>query len=77
MVGKIPTEGHSFSGLMPSFQADFSDAQIAAIVNYVLATFNGIDKPILTEQDIAAARAQNPVATQTRHLREKILASGS
>jgi mono/diheme cytochrome c family protein len=76
MVGKIPTEGHSFSGLMPSFAADFSDAQIAAVVDYVLVTYNGAHKPLITAQDVAQARTANPVATQTRHLREKILASG-
>jgi mono/diheme cytochrome c family protein len=77
MVGKIPTEGHSFSGLMPSFQTDFSDAEIAAVVDYVLAHFNAVAKPPITAQDVAAARAQNPVATDTRHLREKILAGGT
>jgi len=77
MVGKIPTEGHSFSGLMPNFENDFSDAQIAAVVDYVLATYNGVSKKVITAADVAQARAENPVATQTRHLREKILAGGS
>jgi mono/diheme cytochrome c family protein len=77
MVGKIPTEGHSFSGLMPSFQTDFSDAEIAAVVDYVLSHYNAVAKPPVTAQDVAAARAQNPVATDTRHLREKILAGGT
>jgi len=76
MVGKIQTEGHSFSGLMPNFAADFSDAQIADVVDYVLAKYNGVSKPPITVQDVAQARAANPVATQTRHLREKILAAG-
>jgi mono/diheme cytochrome c family protein len=75
MVGKIATEGHSFSGLMPNFAGDFSDAQIAGVVDYVLAKYNGISKPVITAQDVAQARAANPVATQTRHLREKILAA--
>jgi mono/diheme cytochrome c family protein len=74
MVGKIPTEGHSFSGLMPNFETDFSDAQIAAVVDYVLEKYNGVAKPPITAQDVAQARATHPVATQTRHLREKILA---
>jgi mono/diheme cytochrome c family protein len=77
MVGKIQTEGHSFSGLMPSFAADFSDAQVAAVVDYVLATYNGVAKPPVTAQDVAAARAKNQVGQQTRHLREKILAGGA
>ena len=73
MVGKIQTEGHSFSGLMPNFAGDFSDAQIASVVDYVLATYNGVAKPVITAADVAAARAETPVATQTRHLREKVL----
>ncbi len=77
MVGKIQTEGHSFSGLMPNFAGDFSDAQIAAVVDYVLATYNGVSKPVISAADVAQARAANPVATQTRHLREQILAGGS
>ena len=77
MVGKIPTEGHSFSGLMPSFQTDFSDADIAAVVDYVLSHYNAVANPPITAQDVATARAQNPVATDTRHLREKILAGGT
>jgi hypothetical protein len=75
MVGKIQTEGHSFSGLMPNFENDFSDAQIAAVVDYVLEKYNGVAKPPITAQDVAQARAAHPVATQTRHLREKILAA--
>jgi mono/diheme cytochrome c family protein len=75
MVGKIPTEGHSFSGLMPNFENDFSDAQIAAVVDYVLEKYNGVTRPVITAQDVAQARATHPVATQTRHLREKILAA--
>jgi mono/diheme cytochrome c family protein len=77
MVGKIQTEGHSFSGLMPNFASDFSDAQIAGVVDYVLAKYNGVTRPVITPADVARARAANPVATQTRHLREKILAGGS
>ena len=77
MVGKIQTEGHSFSGLMPSFQADLSDSDIAGVVNYVLSNFNAIAKPVITPQDVTVARARNPVATDTRHLREKILAGGT
>lgn len=76
MVGKIPTEGKVFSGLMPSFRDTLSDADIAAVVDYVLATYNGGAKPVVTQQGVAAARAENPVPTQTRHLREKILAGG-
>ena len=77
MVGPIDTEGHKFSGLMPSFRADLSDAEIAATINYVLGTFNGVSdtgatKPIAPE-DVSAASATNPVATDTRTLRQSLL----
>jgi mono/diheme cytochrome c family protein len=76
MIGPIDTEGHKFSGLMPSFRADLSDAEIAATVNYVLGTYNGVSdadatKPIAPEA-VAAASAANPVATGTRALRQSL-----
>jgi len=77
MVGSIDTEGHKFTGLMPSFRADLTDAEIAATINYVLGTFNGVSdtaptKPIAPE-DVTAASATNPVATDTRTLRQSLL----
>ena len=77
MVGPIDTEGHKFSGLMPSFRADLSDAEIAATINYVLRTFNGVSAanatgPI-TPQDVSTAAASNPVPGDTRVLRQSLL----
>jgi mono/diheme cytochrome c family protein len=77
MVGPIDTEGHKFSGLMPSFRADLSDAEIAATINYVLRTFNGVSaanttSPI-TPQDVSIAAAGNPVPSDTRVLRQSLL----
>jgi mono/diheme cytochrome c family protein len=77
MLGSIDTEGHKFSGLMPSFRADLSDAEIAATINYVLGAFNGVSdtsatKPLAPE-DVAAASATNPIATDTRALRQSLL----
>ena len=76
MIGPIDTEGHKFSGLMPSFRADLSDAEIASTVNYVLGTYNGVSdadatKPI-TAEAVAAASAANPIATATRTLRQSL-----
>jgi mono/diheme cytochrome c family protein len=76
MIGPIDTEGHKFSGLMPSFRADLSDAEIAATINYVLGTYNdvsdaGATMPIAPE-DVAAVSATNPVATGTRALRQSL-----
>ncbi len=76
MIGPIDTEAHKFSGLMPSFRADLSDAEIAATINYVLGTYNGVSdagatKPI-TPEEVAAASAANPIATGTRALRQSV-----
>jgi mono/diheme cytochrome c family protein len=76
MIGPIDTEGHKFSGLMPSFRAELSDADIAATIDYVLGTYNGVSdagatKPIAPE-DVAAASAANPIATGTRALRQSL-----
>src|ERR1700688_2366419 len=76
MIGPIDTEGHKFSGLMPSFRADLSDAEIAATVNYVLGTYNGVSdadatKPIAPEA-VAAASAAKPIATIARALRQSL-----
>jgi mono/diheme cytochrome c family protein len=79
MIGPIDTEGHRFNGMMPSFRAELSDADIAAIINYVLGTFNGVSDagattPIAPD-DVTAAGASNPIATSTRALRQSLRAS--
>ena len=76
MIGPIDTEGHKFSGLMPGFRADLNDAEIAATINYVLGTYNGVSdagaaKPIAPEE-VAAVSAANPIATATRALRQAL-----
>ena len=76
MIGPIETEGHKFNGMMPSFRADLSDSEIAAIINYVMGTFNGVSDadaatPVAPE-DVAAASASNPIATSTRALRQTL-----
>jgi mono/diheme cytochrome c family protein len=78
MIGSIDTEGHKFNGMMPSFRAELSDGDIAAIVNYVLGTFNGVSDagattPIAPD-DVTAAAASNPIATGTRALRQSLRA---
>jgi mono/diheme cytochrome c family protein len=47
-------EGHAF---MPSFAADYSDAEIAAMANYAIAHFGGKAGQV-TPGDVAKARAQ-------------------
>src|SRR3984957_7339242 len=76
MIGPIDTQGHKFNGMMPSFRADLSDAEMAAVINYVLGAFNGVSdadaaKPI-APQDVTAASAADPAPTGTRALRQSI-----
>jgi mono/diheme cytochrome c family protein len=78
MIGSIDTEGHKFNGMMPSFRAELSDGDIAAIINFVLGTFNGVSDagastPIAPD-DVTAAAASNPIATGTRALRQSLRA---
>ena len=47
-------QGHAF---MPAFRADYSDAEIAAVANYVVAHFGG-QTGSATPADVAKARAQ-------------------
>lgn len=76
MVGPIETEGHRFSGLMPSFAARLGDAEIAATINHVLRAYNGIDDAGATTPispaDVAAARAAQPTPGATRSLRQSL-----
>ena len=79
MVGTIDTEGHKFTGLMPSFRDALSDVEIAATINYVLGAFNAVtntnaSSPI-TPQDVSTAAAAKPVATDTRALRQSLPAA--
>jgi mono/diheme cytochrome c family protein len=74
MAGSIWTQGHKFSGLMPSFADRLSDADIAAAIDYVLKDFNGVAQPLLSTADVAAARARNPTASDTHHVRVALLA---
>ena len=79
MGGRIESQGRVIVGLMPNFRTDLTDADIAAVVNYVLGHFNGVmgadaEHPI-TPAAVAASRAATPTPTDTRKLREKIKAA--
>lgn len=75
MAGRIESQGRVVVGMMPSFKTDLSDAEIAAVVNYVLGHFNGVADAPIAPAAIAAARQAGPTPTETRKLREKIKAS--
>lgn len=78
MAGRIESQGRVIVGIMPSFKGDLSDAEITAVVNFVLGNFNGVAAadaggPIL-QVTVAAARSASPTPSETRKLREKIKA---
>jgi len=53
---------------MPSFEAAYSDAELAAVANYVVARF-GSQPSNITAGQVAALRQQNrtpPVSLQTK-----------
>lgn len=69
LAGKLESKGVIYEGIMPSWQ-QFSDAELAAVLNYVLTTFNGADlpdgfKPIEADE-LAAPRAKKPSAKELR-----------
>ncbi len=75
MAGRIASQGRTIVGLMPRFATDLDDPQIAATVNYVLATFNNISTAPITAAAVADARKRAPSPSDTRKLREKIKAA--
>jgi mono/diheme cytochrome c family protein len=74
MAGRIESQGQTLIGNMPAFATTLDDATIAATINYVLATYNGVAAAPITPASVAAARAAAPSAADTRHLRAAILA---
>jgi mono/diheme cytochrome c family protein len=75
MAGPIETKIGKFSGLMPSFADKLSDAEAAAVLAYVLGTFNGVAAPAVAAADVAAARARAPSAADTHRLRKTLYAA--
>jgi mono/diheme cytochrome c family protein len=69
LAGKMVSKGVTYTGMMPSW-AHLPDAELAAVVNHVLATFNAADLPAaytpFTAEDFAALRASKPTARQLR-----------
>jgi mono/diheme cytochrome c family protein len=69
LAGKIESKGMVYNGIMPSWQ-QMSDAELAAVVNFVLDTFNATELPPghqpLGEDAFAAHRVAKPSAKQLR-----------
>ena len=55
MTGAITIDGQTYNGFMPGFNAQFSDAELAALLSYILSAWNNAAAPI-SAQDIQQAR---------------------
>jgi mono/diheme cytochrome c family protein len=71
MIGKITSRGIKYDGAMPA--STLSDAELAAVMGYVLTTFNMVSQPMPTEL-FAAARARALTPTAVRQQRARVLA---
>lgn len=72
LAGKLESKGVVYNGIMPSWQA-LPDADLAAVANYVVSTFNAAETPAshreFVAEDFAAKRAAKPTAKELRALR--------
>lgn len=69
LAGKMVSKGVTYTGMMPSW-AHLPDAELAAVVNHVLGSFNAAELPAahtpFTADDFAALRARKPTAKDLR-----------
>lgn len=77
LQGPISVRGEAFNGIMPSFFS-FSDAEIAAVIDYVMRAFGAEESAAedylpLTEADVAAAR-RGGLSPELVHQRRPALA---
>ncbi|MBW7835645.1 MAG: cytochrome c [Sphingomonadales bacterium] len=59
VMGKLEVNGESYRGMMPAQGHEFSDDDLAALLNYLMTTFppQGKAKPFTTEE-VASLKAQ-------------------
>lgn len=69
LAGRLVSKGVAYTGIMPNWQ-QFSDAELAGVVNYVLATFNGAELPAdftpYTAETFAEMREKKPAGKELR-----------
>lgn len=74
MAGKIESKGVVYNGMMPNWQ-QFSDAELAAVINHVLTTFNAAELAAghmpYEAAEFAAVRAKKPTAKELRTWRSE------
>lgn len=69
LAGKLVSKGVTYTGVMPSWQ-QLSDAELAAVVNHVLTTFNTAELPPghqpLSAETFTQLREKKPTAKDLR-----------
>lgn len=55
--GPLERDGKIYNGIMPSWRADLSDAQVAEVLNHVLTTWTPQPRKVAAE-DVAKVRAE-------------------
>jgi mono/diheme cytochrome c family protein len=73
MAGRVESQGRVIVGMMPRFADDLNDADMAAVLNYVLAKFNDVPGAPITVGAVAAARARHPSPKDTHQLRAAVV----
>jgi mono/diheme cytochrome c family protein len=53
LQGEIDVQGQTYQGIMPSFKARLSAAEMAAIINYLRERSDG-DNPAISQQDVVS-----------------------
>jgi mono/diheme cytochrome c family protein len=71
MVGNITSRGIKYNGNMPA--ATLSDEELAAVMGYVLTTFNAVSQHMPAEL-FGAARGKALTPSAVRQQRERVLA---
>ncbi len=77
LTGEIRVEGKTYKGRMPAYEGLLSDAEIAAVLDYVLSSW-GNDKALpagyakITAADVSARRAAKLTPEQVYLAREKL-----
>lgn len=74
LSGAIPVNGQTFVGNMPSFAGQLDDAALAAVATHVRRLQGAADAAPYTAAEFQAWRAQPGNPSQTRQLRQKLLA---
>ncbi|TXT31490.1 MAG: cytochrome c class I [Rhodocyclaceae bacterium] len=75
LAGKMESKGVVYNGIMPNWQ-QFSDAELAGVINYVLTAFNAAELAAghtpYEAAEFAALRAKKPTGKELRAWRSEL-----